>query len=119
MTPANKKKTVKKAAAKKEVAKKNTVKDETANTKQLPNKKVISKKAAAKEAPAKKAASKKAASKPAKTAKPSKLDITLEERWKMVAIAAYHRAEKRGFAPGHELHDWTEAEKDIAKLLRG
>ncbi len=29
----------------------------------------------------------------------------------MIAIAAYHRAEKRGFAPGSELQDWAEAER--------
>ena len=28
----------------------------------------------------------------------------------MIAEAAYYRAEKRGFAPGHDLEDWLEAE---------
>ena len=28
----------------------------------------------------------------------------------MIAEAAYYRAEKRGFAPGHDLDDWLEAE---------
>ncbi len=32
---------------------------------------------------------------------------------KMVAEAAYYRAEKRGFAPGYEFMDWLEAEKEI------
>ena len=31
----------------------------------------------------------------------------------MIAEAAYYRAEKRGFEPGHELADWFEAESDI------
>jgi hypothetical protein len=119
MTPAIKKKTVKKSTTKKAVTKKNVAKEETASAKKLPTKKLTPKKAPAKKAPAKKAAPKKAATKPAKQAKSSKLDITLEERWKMVAIAAYHRAEKRGFAPGNELDDWTAAEKEIDKLLNG
>jgi hypothetical protein len=37
----------------------------------------------------------------------------------MIAVAAYHKAEKRGFAPGHELNDWAEAEKEIDKLVFG
>jgi hypothetical protein len=110
MTPASKKKAVSKEATKKKVTKKKVVK-KTVKTKKAPTKK-----APAKKAPAKKAATKKAASKPAK---PSKLDITPEERWKMIAIAAYHKAEKRGFVPGNELQDWAEAEKEISKLLLG
>lgn len=31
-----------------------------------------------------------------------------------VALAAYFIAEKRGFAPGHELDDWLAAEGQIA-----
>lgn len=30
-----------------------------------------------------------------------------------IALAAYYKAEKRGFAPGQELNDWLEAEHDI------
>ena len=54
-----------------------------------------------------------------KSTKPSSLDITPEERWKMVAVAAYHRAEKRNFEPGNELQDWAESENEIDKLLHG
>ncbi len=32
----------------------------------------------------------------------------------MIAEAAYYRAQRRGFAPGHELEDWLEAEAQIA-----
>jgi len=32
---------------------------------------------------------------------------------KMIAEAAYYRAEKRGFAPGYACSDWLEAEKEI------
>jgi hypothetical protein len=109
MAPANKKKTVKKAATKKAVTKKKTT------AKKVATKKAVKKKAAS----PKKAATKKAARKTAKSSRPAQLEISLEERWKMVAVAAYHKAEKRGFAPGHELDDWTEAEKEISKLLKG
>lgn len=30
-----------------------------------------------------------------------------------IALAAYYKAEKRGFSPGQELNDWLEAEHDI------
>lgn len=39
------------------------------------------------------------------------------ERWKLIAQAAYFRAERRGFAPGGELQDWLEAESEIGRLL--
>jgi hypothetical protein len=35
------------------------------------------------------------------------------DRERRIAIAAYLRAEQRGFAPGSELEDWLEAEKDV------
>jgi hypothetical protein len=31
----------------------------------------------------------------------------------MIAEAAYYRAERRGFAPGHELEDWLIAEIEL------
>ena len=34
------------------------------------------------------------------------IDIT-----SMIATAAYYRAAQRGFAPGHELDDWLQAEQ--------
>jgi hypothetical protein len=30
-----------------------------------------------------------------------------------IAIAAYYRAERRGFAPGNELADWLAAEREV------
>jgi hypothetical protein len=36
--------------------------------------------------------------------------------YNLVAVAAYYRAEKRGFAPGRELEDWLEAEAEIDQL---
>ena len=87
-------------------------------------KKAATKKAAAKKAPAKKAVQRPAAPKKAaiKKASPKKAQraattapsrITHEERWHMVAEAAYWRAEKRGFAGGGEVDDWLAAEADI------
>ncbi|MCX7164404.1 MAG: DUF2934 domain-containing protein [Betaproteobacteria bacterium] len=39
-------------------------------------------------------------------------------RQQMVAVAAYFRAEHRGFAPDNEISDWLEAEADVEDLLR-
>lgn len=41
------------------------------------------------------------------------VELTSDERWTVIALAAYFRAEKRGFAPGGELQDWLEAEREI------
>lgn len=42
-----------------------------------------------------------------------------EKRAALIAEAAYFRAEKRGFAPGHETEDWLVAEREVdARLLR-
>ena len=38
------------------------------------------------------------------------------ERRAMIADAAYFRAERRGFVPGHELEDWLAAELDVANM---
>ncbi len=45
------------------------------------------------------------------------IELTPEERWRMIAVAAYHKAEKRGFAPGNADKDWFEAEKVVDALL--
>ena len=39
--------------------------------------------------------------------------MSAEERYRAIAHAAYLRAEKRGFAPGHEVEDWLVAEADF------
>ena len=69
---------------------------------------------------AKKPAAKKAdaANKPT-VAKPAKgMKVTDEQRYRMVAEAAYYRAESNQFK-SDPLRDWIEAEKDIAALLNG
>ncbi|MCU0767823.1 MAG: DUF2934 domain-containing protein [Gammaproteobacteria bacterium] len=37
----------------------------------------------------------------------------MEDRHHRVQVAAYFLAERRGFAPGHELDDWLDAEDAI------
>jgi len=39
----------------------------------------------------------------------------LGQRHAMIAEAAYYCAERRGFAPGHELEDWVQAEAQMAR----
>jgi len=59
----------------------------------------------------------------AKKATPSKVEaapphtVTPEERWRMVAEAAYLRAEKRGFSGGNPTDDWLAAEAEVDKIL--
>ncbi len=38
-------------------------------------------------------------------------------REQLIAQLAYFRAAERGFAPGHELDDWLEAEAEIDRQL--
>jgi hypothetical protein len=45
-------------------------------------------------------------------------DITTEERERRIRQAAYFRAQSRGFAPGHELEDWVEAEQEVDRASR-
>ena len=47
-----------------------------------------------------------------------KSTVTPEERYKMIAAAAYSRAERRGFASGHALDDWIAAETEIDTMLK-
>lgn len=39
--------------------------------------------------------------------------ICLPDHDAKVAEHAYYKAENRGFAPGHELEDWLEAEQEF------
>jgi hypothetical protein len=41
-----------------------------------------------------------------------------EDRLEMIAEAAYYRAERRGFEPGHEIEDWLEAEAAVDAAIR-
>lgn len=39
------------------------------------------------------------------------------QRSAMIAEAAYYKAARRGFEPGHELEDWLQAEAEIGRAL--
>lgn len=77
------------------------------------------KKAAA--APAKKVsapkAEKPAAAKSAPKKAAKKNTVSPEERYHMIATAAYFRAEQRGFAGGYEMEDWISGEAQIDAML--
>lgn len=45
------------------------------------------------------------------------MTVSAAQRHEMVAVAAYLRAERRGFAPGCELDDWIAAERDVDAML--
>lgn len=40
------------------------------------------------------------------------------ERERRIRIAAYLKAERRGFAAGHELDDWLSAEHEVDAAIR-
>lgn len=44
--------------------------------------------------------------------------VSAEERYRMIAEAAYFRAEKRGFVGGNVAEDWLQAEAAIDRMLR-
>ena len=50
---------------------------------------------------------------------PTENEIDPNEYQRMVAEAAYYRAEKRGFEPGDEQEDWLEAEQEMMEKLGG
>ena len=101
-----------KAAESKPVAAKKPIAAKPAETKPVAEKK-----------PA--AVKKPTAAKPAKVEKPvaevvsvTVLAVSDEQRYRMVAEAAYYRAESNHFK-SDPLRDWIEAEQDIAALLNG
>jgi len=44
--------------------------------------------------------------------------VSEDARRGMIAEGAYLRAERRGFAPGHEEEDWIAAEHEVDALLK-
>ena len=118
----------KKPAAKKTAAKTATsaAAKKSSSTEKAPVKVVEKKAAVKKAAPAekkpapKKTAEKKAVSTP-KIIKPIEakgMAVSDEQRYRMIAEAAYYRAERSHFR-SDPLRDWIEAEKAIDALLRG
>ena len=43
--------------------------------------------------------------------------VSGDELQRLVAEAAYYRAQRRGFTPGYELQDWVEAEVEVKRLI--
>ena len=66
----------------------------------------------------KKTAAKPSVEKPARSPRKKKPVVVPEDQRKYyVEVAAYHIAERRGFAPGNPLDDWVQAEAEIDRLL--
>jgi len=70
-------------------------------------------------APARKAAAPKKAPAVRGAAEPkaAAAPATAVHRDEMVRIAAYFRAERRGFAPGYEVADWLAAQAEVDALV--
>ena len=49
---------------------------------------------------------------------PAAVTVSEDVRRGMIAEGAYLRAERRGFAPGHEAEDWLAAESEVDALLK-
>lgn len=49
---------------------------------------------------------------------PQRAGVSADDRRAMIAEAAYLRAERRGFIPGHESEDWLAAEVEVDVLLK-
>lgn len=47
-----------------------------------------------------------------------KMSVTPEERYQMIAEAAYYHAESRSFVMGDPAQDWLEAEAEIDRILQ-
>jgi hypothetical protein len=43
---------------------------------------------------------------------------TPDELRRLISEAAYYRAKRRGFEPGHELDDWIQAEAEVMGRVR-
>ena len=118
-----KKTAAKKAVSKKAAAQKTTVgeSEAQASAPRPAAKKAASKKSAAKPAAAAPKATKSTAppvAKPASSGSLHKLaNVSPEKRLDMIKEAAYYRAEKRSFAPGHDAEDWAMAEREIDDLI--
>jgi hypothetical protein len=76
-------------------------------------------KTAPKTAPAPRTASTGNTAKPSAFSGNARADISPDELRKLISEAAYYRAKQRGFAPGHELEDWIQAEAEVIGRLNG
>lgn len=44
-------------------------------------------------------------------------EMSPEEIYRLIQETAYYKAKARGFAPGHEVQDWIEAEAEVRLRL--
>ena len=58
-----------------------------------------------------------AAKRPGAKAPPQSEPAPAPEVSEMIRMAAYFRAERRGFAAGNDLQDWFEAEHEVLRTL--
>jgi hypothetical protein len=47
------------------------------------------------------------------------IDVGQQERRRLIAEAAYYRAQQRGFSGGDPVRDWLEAEAEVSVRLSG
>jgi hypothetical protein len=47
----------------------------------------------------------------------SRSQMSAEEVYRLIQETAYYKAKARGFAPGHEVQDWIEAEAEVRMRL--
>ena len=47
----------------------------------------------------------------------TRADLSPEEVYRLIQETAYYKAKSRGFAPGHEVQDWIEAEAEVRLRL--
>ncbi|MFN2646885.1 MAG: DUF2934 domain-containing protein [Burkholderiales bacterium] len=45
--------------------------------------------------------------------------LSPEAVYRLIQESAYFKAKARGFAPGHEVQDWVEAEQEVRRRLEG
>ena len=44
--------------------------------------------------------------------------LSPEEVYRLIQESAYFKAKERGFAPGHEVQDWIEAEAEVRSRIQ-
>ena len=47
----------------------------------------------------------------------TRAEMSPEETYRLIQETAYYKAKARGFAPGHEVQDWIEAEAEVRMRL--
>jgi hypothetical protein len=49
----------------------------------------------------------------------ARAEVSPGELRRLIEEAAYYRAKQRGFAPGHEVDDWVQAEAEVLRRIEG